>query len=209
MRRRSSPRQSRTSANLVYLRDKGMLFNDDRTGFVMYGVQGRTWVALGDPVGPDDATSDLIRLFLERCDDFDGVPVFYEVGTAHLHRYADFGLTFVKIGEEARVDLRAFALEGPRGARYRQAIRRLEKDGGQFEIVPAAGRAGAAARAARGVGRLAGRAGRRREGLLARLLRRRLPGEVSGGRRATSSGRIVAFANIWQRRRTGRSSRST
>ena len=24
----------------------------DRTAFVMYGVQGRTWVALGDPVGP-------------------------------------------------------------------------------------------------------------------------------------------------------------
>ena len=29
-------------------------------------VQGRTWVAMGDPVGPDDACSDLIRRFLER-----------------------------------------------------------------------------------------------------------------------------------------------
>ncbi len=114
-----------------------MIFNDDRTGFVMYGVQGRTWVALGDPIGPDEAVSGLIRQFLERCDDFDGVPVFYEVGTAHLHRYADFGLTFVKVGEEARVDLAVFSLEGPRGARYRQSIRRLEKDGGQFEIVAA------------------------------------------------------------------------
>ena len=46
----------------------------------MYGVQGRTWVALGDPVGPDEAVSGLIRQFLERCDDFGGVPVFYEVG---------------------------------------------------------------------------------------------------------------------------------
>ena len=32
-------------------------------------------------------------------------------------------------------DLDAFSLEGPRGARYRQSIRRLEKDGGRFEIV--------------------------------------------------------------------------
>ena len=130
-------RQPRTSAQLVYLRDKGLIFNESRTGFVMYGVQGRTWVALGDPIGPDDAVSGLIRQFLERCTDFDGVPVFYEVGTAHLHRYADVGLTFAKVGEEARVDLNAFSLEGPRGARYRQSIRRLEKDGGRFDIVAA------------------------------------------------------------------------
>ena len=129
-------RQPRTSAQLVFLRDKGILFNAERTGFLMYGVQGRTWVTMGDPVGPPETMSDLIRLFLERCDDFDGIPVFYEVGKAHLHYYADFGLTFVKVGEEARVDLCRFSLTGPSGARYRQVIRRLEKDGGQFGIVP-------------------------------------------------------------------------
>jgi phosphatidylglycerol lysyltransferase len=56
----------------------------------------------------------------------------------HLHRYADLGLTFVKLGEEARVNLAAFTLEGPRGARYRQSIRRLEKDGCSFRVVPPA-----------------------------------------------------------------------
>ena len=107
--------QTATFPYLVYLRDKALLFNDDRTAFVMYGVQGRTWVALGDPVGPDDRLNDLVRAFLERCDDFGGVPVFYEVGKTHLHRYADFGLTFVKLGEEAKVDLTTFTLEGSRG----------------------------------------------------------------------------------------------
>jgi phosphatidylglycerol lysyltransferase len=76
--------QTSTFPNLVYLRDKALLFNDERTAFVMYGVQGRTWVALGDPVGPDDQLDGLIHRFLERCDDFGGVPVFYEIGTAHL-----------------------------------------------------------------------------------------------------------------------------
>lgn len=131
--------QTSTFPCLMYLRDKALLFNDDRTAFVMYGVQGRTWVALGDPVGPDDRLSDLIRRFLERCDDFGGVPVFYEVGKTHLHRYADFGLTFVKLGEEGKVDLTTFALEGGQGAKYRQVIRRLEKDGGSFRIVDPAG----------------------------------------------------------------------
>ena len=79
---------------------------------MMYGVQGRTWVALGDPVGPPDRIGTLIRLFLERCDDYGGVPVFYEVGKDQLHHYADFGLTFVKLGEEARVDLAGVLARG-------------------------------------------------------------------------------------------------
>ena len=131
--------QPSTFPYLVYLRDKALLFNDDRTAFVMYAVQRRTWVALGDPVGPDDQLNDLIRRFLERCDDFGGVPVFYEIGHTHLHRYADFGLTFVKLGEEAKVDLTTFTLEGGHASKYRQVIRRLEKDGGSFRIVDPAG----------------------------------------------------------------------
>jgi phosphatidylglycerol lysyltransferase len=106
------------------------------TAFLMYAVQGRSWVAMGDPVGPPERVPDLIRLFLERCDDFGGTPVFYEIDPEHLHHYADFGLTFVKLGEEARVDLSRFALDGSEGAKHRQLMRRLEKDGGTFRIVP-------------------------------------------------------------------------
>ena len=127
--------QTSTFPNLVFLRDKTLLFDDERNAFVMYGVQGRTWVALGDPVGPDDRLSNLIGLFLERCDDFGGVPVFYEVRPTHLHRYADFGLTFVKLGEEAKIDLSTFTLEGAQAAKYRQVIRRLEKERAVFRIV--------------------------------------------------------------------------
>ena len=65
------------------------------------------------------------------------MPVFYEVGTEHLHHYADFGLTFVKLGEEARVDLSRSRSKGAQARRFRQALRRLEKDGGPFRVVPA------------------------------------------------------------------------
>jgi phosphatidylglycerol lysyltransferase len=130
--------QTGTFPYLVYLRDKALLFNEDGKGFVMYGVQGRTWVALGDPVGPTDRLAGLVRLFLERCDDFGGVPVFYEVGKDGLHRYADFGLTFVKLGEEARVDLSSFTLEGGLARKHRQALTRLEKEGATFRIIPPA-----------------------------------------------------------------------
>jgi phosphatidylglycerol lysyltransferase len=127
-----------TSANLVFLRDKGLIVDDERRGFVMYGVQGRTWVAMGDPVGPPATQPALIRRFLERVDDYDGTPVFYQIGHAGLHRYADFGLTFVKLGEEALVDLPSLTLEGSVGARARQTVRRLERDGGTFRLIPPA-----------------------------------------------------------------------
>jgi phosphatidylglycerol lysyltransferase len=130
--------QPHTYPNLAFLRDKALLFNDARDAFVMYAVQGRTWVAMGDPVGAPDRVPELIRLFLERCDDFGGTPVFYEIDPEHLHHYADFGLTFVKLGEEARVDLSRFTLDGSEGSKYRQLLRRLEKDGGTFRIVPPA-----------------------------------------------------------------------
>jgi phosphatidylglycerol lysyltransferase len=130
--------QTSSFPNLVFLADKSLLFDDDRSAFVMYAVQGRTWVALGDPVGPDDRLTGLVRLFLERCADFGALPVFYEVTAANLHRYADFGLTFVKLGEEAKVDLTTFTLVGPQAAKHRQALRRVEKEGGTFRIIDAA-----------------------------------------------------------------------
>jgi phosphatidylglycerol lysyltransferase len=127
--------QHATSPMLVFLRDKSLLFNEARTAFLMYAVQGRSWVALGDPVGPPDTHVDLIRRFLERCDDFGGVPVFYEIGASGLHLYADFGLRFVKIGEAARVDLRKFTLENRAGYRHRQSLKRVEKAGAAFRVL--------------------------------------------------------------------------
>jgi phosphatidylglycerol lysyltransferase len=129
--------QTSAPAYLAYLRDKALLFDDQRRGFIMYGVEGRTWVALGDPVGPVDVQSDLIRLFLERCDDYAATPVFYEIRKDSLHRYADFGLTFVKLGEEAVVDLSQFCLEGSRGKPLRHALRHLEHHGASCRVVPA------------------------------------------------------------------------
>jgi phosphatidylglycerol lysyltransferase len=128
--------QSATLPFLVFLRDKAVLFDDDRAGFVMYGVEGRTWVALGDPVCPPSSIAPLIRTFLERCDDFGGVAVFYQVRKETLHAYADFGLTFVKLGEEAMVDLSTFSMEGGHASKHRQALRRLDKEHARFRVIP-------------------------------------------------------------------------
>jgi phosphatidylglycerol lysyltransferase len=129
-------RQNDTIPFLVFLRDKGLLFSEARDAFLMYAVQGKSWIALGDPVGPAAAGPELIRAFLERADDYGGQPVFYQVGKERLHQYADFGLTFVKLGEEARVSLKEFSLEGGENKPFRLVMNRFEKSGASIRLVP-------------------------------------------------------------------------
>ena len=189
--------QPDTFSNLVFLRDKAILFDELRSAFVMYGVQGRTWAALGDPVGPPERIGSLVRLFLERCDDFGGVPVFYEISSEHLHRYADVGLTFVKLGEEARVDLTTFTIEGSRGKKYRNAIHRLQREGAAFRVIPAE-QVVCIVDQLRAVSDdwLARHAGAEKGfslGFFAPEYVVRFPAAV-----IERDGRIVAFANLWQ-----------
>lgn len=128
--------QHSTVPYLAYLRDKTLLFNETRDAFLMYGVQAKTWVVMGDPVGPPEHAPELIRAFLERCDDFNGEPVFYQVTKERLHLYADFGLTFVKLGEEAFVPLAGFSLDGAERKPFRLVLNRFNKSGATFRIVP-------------------------------------------------------------------------
>ena len=124
-------------ANLALLGDKPFLFSDSRRAFIMYGVEGRSWIAMGDPVGPEDEKQELIWKFRELCDLHFAWTVFYEVKRASLHYYLDLGLTLLKIGEEARVRLDDFSLEGGARKWMRKMQRKVESEGASFEIVDA------------------------------------------------------------------------
>jgi len=122
-------------ANLCLLGDKALLLGDRGDAFLMYGVQGRTWVALGDPVGPEEERAELAWRFHELSDRRDGWTVFYRVRPEHLPVYLDLGLTPLKVGEEARVRLDTFSLEGSARSEFRQIERKLTREGVTFEIV--------------------------------------------------------------------------
>jgi phosphatidylglycerol lysyltransferase len=127
-----------TTANLALLGDKNLLFNAERTAFIMYQVSGHSWVAMGDPVGAPEVCEPLAWQFLENCDVMAVSPVFYQVKPQNLPLYIDLGLNLSKLGEEARVPLPTFSLEGATRADLRQAHRRANRDGAQFELVPRA-----------------------------------------------------------------------
>ncbi|MCG2742735.1 MAG: bifunctional lysylphosphatidylglycerol flippase/synthetase MprF [Desulfobacteraceae bacterium] len=126
-----------TEANLALLGDKALLFDEQQRGFVMYGIEGQTWISMGDPVGPPENARDLAWQFRELVERHGGQTVFYEVGPAMLHVYLDMGLTLYKIGEDASVLLDDFTLTGSKHSGLRYTHRRLGKEGCSFEVLPA------------------------------------------------------------------------
>lgn len=122
-------------ANLVFLRDKEVLLSESGRAFLMFSVSGSSWVVMGDPIGDPSEFEGLAWRLMERADEAGGEVVFYEVGPTWLPLYIDLGLVFFKLGEEARVPLEGFSLEGKARADLRHAKRRLEREGASFEVV--------------------------------------------------------------------------
>jgi phosphatidylglycerol lysyltransferase len=129
-------RWPRVYAQLVATGDKTILFDPDRTAYLMYAAEGRSWVVLGDPIGDDGAAEELAWEFRELCDEGGRWPVFYQVETNRLPLYIDLGLSILKLGEEARVSLADFGLEGRNRKSLRHTCTRLEeREGCSLEIV--------------------------------------------------------------------------
>jgi phosphatidylglycerol lysyltransferase len=127
-----------TVANAALTGDKRLLFSEAGNAFVMYQIAGRSWVALGDPVGAREGAEELVWRLREMSDHHGCETVFYQVCADRLALYVDLGLAALKIGEEGRVPLADFSLEGAARADLRQAHRRAQRDGASFEVLPGA-----------------------------------------------------------------------
>ena len=123
-------------SHLALLGDKSLLFSESGNAFIMYGVSGRSWVALGDPVGPPSEHAELAWAFRELAHRHGGWPVFYQVSRDLLPLCIDLGLTLLKLGEEARVPLAGFSLEGGSRRGLRRNLHDVERSGTTFEMVP-------------------------------------------------------------------------
>ena len=189
----------RTYAYLALLGDKEILFSDTGTAFVMFGVESRSWVAMGDPIGTDRERAELVWKFRELVDRHGGWTCFYQVSERNLHMYVDVGLTLVKLGEEARVALAGFSLEGRSRKKLRHAHRRCVEEGCALEVVTAA-EVPALLPALERISDDWLRSKNTREkgfslGFFDRDYLTRLP--VALVRRGGPDGPIVAFANLW------------
>jgi phosphatidylglycerol lysyltransferase len=126
---------SETWGNLVFTEDKYLLFDDEKKAFLMYGVSGRTWISMGDLVGTSDQAKELIWDFYEMSKLHQGRAAFYEVSEKYIPVFLDMSLALFKIGEEAKVPLESFTLEGSESKDFRYTLKNVEKKGYLFEII--------------------------------------------------------------------------
>ncbi|MEP6590838.1 MAG: bifunctional lysylphosphatidylglycerol flippase/synthetase MprF [Gemmatimonadota bacterium] len=126
-----------THGALALTGDKSLLFDEENRGYLMYATSGRSWIAMGDPIGPPATQRELVWRFRELADQAGAWPVFYEVSAQHLGLYIDLGLTLSKLGEEAVVPLGDFSLDGGARRKLRYTHRSLiERFGCSTELLP-------------------------------------------------------------------------
>lgn len=126
--------QDVADANLVRMGDKRVLFSPSGKAYIMYGIHGRSWIALGDPIGAEDDFAELVWQFVGAARAGGGRAAFYQLSPALLSSCADVGLRAFKLGELAIVDLQTFELKGSRLANLRQSFNRGQRDGLTFSV---------------------------------------------------------------------------
>ncbi len=128
-------KSTRVDGYLALLGDKELLFQEDGNAFLMFGVSGRSWIAMGDPFGSPEQQEALAWRFRELADRHGGRAAFYEVSDEALPIYLDLGLDLRKLGEIGRVPLRSFTLEGKRRGDLRTARNRMSREDCRFEVL--------------------------------------------------------------------------
>ncbi len=90
---------------------------------------------MGDPVGTSSAFGELLWTFKEQADRFGAKIVFYQISEEYLPIYLDLGLSLLKLGQEARVELSQFGLEGKKRDNLRRGRNKLIKQNYYFEVL--------------------------------------------------------------------------
>lgn len=130
---------SQPDSNLALLGDKRFLFSSSGETFLMFGVRGRSWIAMDGPVGKTDERMELLWRFRELADAHACRPSLYGIGPEDLPDAVELGFSIQKIGEAAAVPLDSFSLAGRRREVLRRNWRKAGEGGASFEVVPPEG----------------------------------------------------------------------
>lgn len=121
--------QDRPEACLALAGDKALFMSEADDAFIAYAVQGKSWIAQGDPVGPAERVRNLVWEFVDAARAGNCRPAFYSVSDRYLGVLVEIGFALHKLGEEAVVPLPQFSLAGARFKSMRSAYNKALKSG--------------------------------------------------------------------------------
>lgn len=124
-----------TQAFLALMGDKKLFWSDDRRAFVMFADTVRYWIIMGNPVGDPACFDVMLWKFREEADRHGARIVVYEAGEKHLPMLLDLGLVLLKTGEEAKVLLSGFSLDGGHREGLRKVRNKYQRNNFTFTVL--------------------------------------------------------------------------
>lgn len=128
-----------TDSQLIFLGDKDMYIYQNKaqedTVLIQFKTINNKCIVMGDPSGNKEDFSDAIEQFITEADSWGYLPVFYEVSEESVMFLHEFGYDFIKMGEEAHVDLPSFTLSGKKMKSARAVMNRFTKESYSFEVL--------------------------------------------------------------------------
>lgn len=128
-----------TDSQLIFLNDKQMFLYknqaEEETVLLQFKTYNNKCIVMGDPSGKKSDFSVAIDSFIAQADLWGYSAVFYEVSEEIVMILHDLGYDFIKMGEEAHVDLENFTLSGKKMKSERAVMNKFKKENYQFEVV--------------------------------------------------------------------------
>ena len=124
-----------TLTHLLFLEDKQLFLAQNDSVLISYKQMGKKLFVLGDPIGDKEKLDDGLEEFFEFALKQRMTPIFYQASEQYSSNYQKRGYRVFKIGEEAKVDLNTFAIEGKKFSNMRNIRNKFTKEGYRFSVV--------------------------------------------------------------------------
>lgn len=124
-----------TLSHLLFLQDKQVYFAQNDSVLISYRKKGNKYIVLGDPIGDESRLEEGLDEFLDYAIEQRANPVFYQASERFMSFYRDRGYRFFKVGEEAKVCLENFTIEGKKSAKMRTTKNKFTREGYVFSVV--------------------------------------------------------------------------
>ncbi|PMC35133.1 hypothetical protein CJ195_20285 [Bacillus sp. UMB0899] len=124
-----------TLSHLLFLEDKQVFLAQNDSVLISYKQMGKKLFVLGDPIGDEERLEDGLEEFFQFALKQRLTPIFYQASERYTASHKKRGYRLFKIGEEAKVNLTNFVIEGKKFSNMRNIRNKFTKEGYSFSVV--------------------------------------------------------------------------